>query len=233
MITIQPTTAIRSATMKNIIVASLAFLTFNFSVHSADKLSLSHSVWTKEVHKLATSGVAKKGKKLARKCDSCHGDNGVSEDNETPSLAGQKPAYTFKQIYDYQHKIRKNKTMYKKVKKLSYQQMADIAAWYSTQKGEKRLGKNPPQMVTSGDKARFLIGCDMCHNPNVMTGGFQVPILEGQKIEYLIETMTAFKEDDRENDEYSVMRDIAKLLSDEEIEKIAKYYAAKPIIEDE
>ncbi|MBE8189870.1 MAG: c-type cytochrome, partial [Candidatus Thioglobus sp.] len=85
-----------------------------------DKLSLYNSVWTEKVHKLATSGDGKKGKKLAKKCSACHGDNGISEDNETPSLAGQKPAYTFKQIYDYQHKIRKNKTMFKKVKKLSY-----------------------------------------------------------------------------------------------------------------
>lgn len=202
-------------------------------VHSTDELSLSHSVWTKKVYQLATSGNAKKGEKLAKKCAACHGDNGVSEDNETPSLAGQRPAYTFKQIYDYRHKIRQDKTMYKKVKKLSYQNMADISAWYQLQKGENRVGKNPPTMVANGDEKRFLIACELCHNPNVMPGGFQVPVLEGQKIDYLIDTLTAFKAGDRDNDEYGVMRDIAKLLSDEEIQSIAKYYAAKPIADDE
>ncbi len=220
--------------MLNKIISAFTICIFVTSVaFSADELSLSRSVWTKEVHQLATSGDAKKGKKLAKKCSACHGDNGVSEDNETPSLAGQRPAYTFKQIYDYQHKIRKNKTMFKKVKKFSYQDMADISAWYSTQKGESKEGKKPPTMVSIGDEKRFLIACDMCHNPSVMPGGFQVPLLEGQKIDYLIETLTAFKDDDRENDEYKVMRDIAKLLSEKEIEVIAKYYAAKPIIEDE
>lgn len=219
--------------MKNAILVSLAIFTFSTLAHSADELSLSRSVWTKEVYQLATSGNAKLGKKLSKKCDSCHGENGVSEDNETPSLAGQKSAYTFKQIYDYQKKIRKNKTMYKKVKKLTYQDMANISAWYQAQKSERKMGKNAPKMIFEGDEKRFLIGCDMCHNPSVAPGGFQVPILEGQKIDYLIETLTAFKEDDRENDEYLVMRDIAKQLSEKEIGEISKYYATKPIIADD
>lgn len=196
-------------------------------------LSLSEQRWTQEVYDLAHSGDAKKGKKLARKCGSCHGDNGVSEDNETPSLAGQKAAYTFKQLYDYKNKIRSNRTMYKKVKKLSSKDMADIAAWYAQQKGEQKFGQKAPILVTIGDKKRFLISCDMCHNPQIMPGGFQVPILTGQKIDYLIETLTAFKEDDRENDEYTVMRDIAKQLTEQEITDIAQYYAAKPIVEDD
>lgn len=203
------------------------------TINAADNLSLSQSRWTQNAYDLAVSGDAKKGKKLAKKCVVCHGENGVSEDNETPSLAGQKPAYTFKQIYDYKHKIRANKTMYKKTKKLSYADMADISAWYKIQKGELRLGKNAPKIVSSGDKSRFLIACDMCHNSDIMPGGFQVPILEGQKIDYLIETLTAFKENDRENDEYGVMQKIAKLLSTKEIEEIARYYAAKPIVEAE
>lgn len=223
----------RRAKMKNTILVSLAVFTFSTSALSADDLSLSRSVWTKEVHQLAISGDAKLGKKLARKCDSCHGENGVSEDNETPSLAGQKAAYNFKQIYDYQKKIRANKTMYKKVKKLSYQDMANISAWYQAQKGESKMGTTVPDMIFKGDEKRFLVGCDMCHNPAVSPGGFQVPTLEGQKIDYLIETLTAFKEDDRENDEYAVMRDIAKQLTEKEIETLSKYYAAKPIVEDD
>ncbi|WP_428086549.1 c-type cytochrome [Candidatus Thioglobus sp.] len=220
--------------MNNIIfsIFTLAVISAT-TISSADELSLSQSRWAQDVYDLSISGDVKKGKKLAKKCDSCHGDNGVSEDNETPSLAGQKPSYTFKQMYDYQHKIRKNKTMFKKVKKLSYQDMADISAWYQAQKSEKKFGTDAPKLVTIGDEKRFLIGCDMCHNPAVMTGGFQVPTLEGQKIDYLIETLGEFKEGDRNNDEYKVMQDIAKLLSDEEIEMISKYYAAKPIIEDD
>lgn len=218
----------------NKILLWLVVLTMSFVSVSMAELSLSESRWTQEAYDLAHSGDANKGKKLAKKCGSCHGDNGVSEDNETPSLAGQKAAYTFKQIYDYKNKIRANKTMYKKVKKLNIQDMANIAAWYQTQQGEKKMSNNSvPTMVSNGDKKRFLIACNMCHNPQVMNGGFQVPILAGQKIDYLIETLTAFKEDDRENDEYRVMRDIAKQLSEEEIKTIAKYYAAKVIIEDE
>lgn len=219
--------------MKNkilIIILSLFITGFSITSWAEEALSLSESRWTMQVYNLVQSGNADNGQKLAKtaKCASCHGDTGVSEEDDTPSLAGQKAAYTFKQIYDYKQKIRDDKTMYKKVKKLSYQDMADISAWYETQKSEIKSGGAVPAMIVQGDLNRSLIGCDMCHNRTIMPGGFQVPILNGQKIEYLVETLTMFKEGDRENDEYQVMRQIAEKLTDEEIEQTAQYYAAKP-----
>jgi cytochrome c553 len=119
--------------------------------------------------------------------------------------------------------------MYKKTKRLSPQDMADLAAYYATQKPEQPEGKTaPPLLVTQGDRKRLLLPCEVCHGKNGEGMGHEVPALSGQKIEHFVETITAFKEGERENDQYGRMRFIAHQLSDKEIEEIASYYAAPP-----
>ena len=49
--------------------------------------------------------------------------------------------------------------------------------------------------------------------------------LAGTTRGYFIETMTAFKEGDRENDIYSRMRTVAQKLTEKEIAALADYYS--------
>lgn len=190
--------------------------------------------WTTENIKLAVDGDAKQGEALAKKgkCAKCHGDTGISEDDDTPSIAGQITAYSFKQLHDYKEGLRENKQMKKKVRDLSGKDMADISAWYATQAREKMLGGDAPVLATKGDPTRFILGCNTCHNEDAMNRGYQIPILEGQKVEYFKETMLAFKEGDRENDHYNLMRGISDKLTEDEIDELAEYYSAKPLDDD-
>ena len=190
--------------------------------------------WTPANINLAVNGDAKLGEALAKKgkCSKCHGDTGISEDDDTPSIAGQISAYSFKQLHDYKEGLRESKSMLKKVKALSSKDMADISAWYATQKREKMLGTKAPVLATVGDASRFILGCNTCHNEDAMNRGYQIPILEGQKVEYFKETMLAFKEGDRENDHYNLMRGISEKLTEAEIDELAEYYSAKPSEDD-
>jgi len=189
--------------------------------------------WNSENIKLANEGDAKLGKELAKKgkCSKCHGDTGISDEDDTPSVAGQITAYAFKQLHDYKVGLRESKEMLKKVRNLSPKDMADISAWYATQEPEKMLGatgeNKVPELAVNGDPSRFIFGCNTCHNKEAMDRGYQTPILEGQKIEYFKETMMAFKEDDRENDHYNLMRAISKKLTEAEIDELATYYSAQ------
>lgn len=195
--------------------------------------------WSPANIKLATDGDAKRGEELAKKgkCCKCHGDTGVSEDDDTPSIAGQITAYSFKQLHDYKEGLRESKEMTKKVRELSAKDMADISAWYATQKPEKMLGvkkgAKPPVLATEGDPKRHLLACNTCHNEDAMNRGYQIPILEGQKVEYFKETMMAFKEEDRANDHYRLMRGLTSRMTEEEINELAEYYSAKPEEEEE
>ena len=195
--------------------------------------------WNPTTIKLADEGDIKRGEELAKKgkCSKCHGDTGISEDDDTPSIAGQITAYSFKQLHDYKVGLRENKSMTKKVRDLSLKDMADISAYYATQAPEKmqgvKKGGKIPVLANIGDKERFLLACNSCHNEDSMKRGYQTPILEGQKIEYFIETMTAFSEGDRVNDHYSLMRGLSEKLTEEEITELAEYYSAIPAKEDE
>lgn len=194
--------------------------------------------WTSENIQLAVGGDAKLGKVLAKKgkCNKCHGDTGISDEDDTPSIAGQISPYAYKQLHDYKEGLRDSKEMLKKVRKLSSKDMADISAWYATQKREEMLGATDksliPLLATEGDEDRFILGCNTCHNEDAMNRGYQIPILEGQKIEYFKETMLAYKEGDRENDRYNLMRGISEKLTEEEIDRLAEYYSAKPLEDD-
>jgi cytochrome c553 len=124
--------------------------------------------------------------------------------------------------------------MYKKVKKLGLQDMADLAAFYAAQEPEPPEGRTePPLLVTQGDMERLLLPCNVCHGEQGEGLGFEVPALAGEKREHFVDTMTEFQDGDRENDQYGRMRFIAGQLSEEEVEELAAYYGAPPSEEDE
>jgi len=163
-------------------------------------------------------------------CAKCHGDTGVSEDDDTPSLAGQTAAYTFKQLVDYKTKRRENRSMRKAVRKLSPRDMADLGAFYAAQTPEPRAGGEPPHLVNNGDRSRLLLACNDCHNESKeFRSQMEIPAtLAGQKPVYFVETMKEFQSGDRANDLYGRMRFIASRLTDDEITALAAYYATAP-----
>lgn len=177
-------------------------------------------------------GNTEKGKAIAtNKCDRCHGSGGVSDDPDTPHLASQSAAYTVKQIRDYKSRVREDKNMYKRARKLDEQQMADLALWYESQslpevKPLATQKPETPQLVNKGDPTRAIPPCDICHGKDGKTGAAEVPVLAGQHVDYLISTMEYFRDGSRSNDPGGAIQVIIKKLTDVEIEALARYYAA-------
>ena len=218
-----------------IVFLSLTFLAFLGSFNATAAPS-SNVAWTLETRKLIRNADIENGEKIANKCGKCHGEDGTDvtpiEEEDTPFLAGQIAHATYKQIIDYQDKKRDDKTMLKKVKKLSKQDVADVSAFYATQAlpmPSVEAAKVTPEairLVTKGDGNRFLPPCAGCHGLNGEGSIVDVPALAGQNTSYFITTMTAYKDEDRENDIYSRMRFIASILTEKEIEEVADYYAS-------
>jgi len=73
------------------------------------------------------------GKPKAAKCGSCHGKNGEGK-KDNPPLAGMAEAEHVKALQDYQSGAREHKAMQRFAKKLSDQDMADIAAYFASLK---------------------------------------------------------------------------------------------------
>ena len=219
--------------MKTILILSLGLLVAAAAAMAEDDAPF---VWSRASLDLIASGDSVRGEEIAGKvrCSKCHGETGVSEDDETPSIAGQVRAYTYKQLVDYKTGLRDSSDMAKAVRKLSHQDMADLAAYFATQTPEPPAATEPvPRLVAFGDESRLLLPCAVCHGEKGEGWGDQVPSLAGQKIDHLIETMTAYRTGERANDEFARMRFIAGQLTPDEINEVALHYAAARVEEDD
>ena len=84
---------------------------------------------------VAIAGDAAAGKEKAKVCAACHGEGGVgiSAMQDFPKLAGQNADYIVRALKDYQQGARKNAVMADQAKNLKPADIADLAAWFSSQ----------------------------------------------------------------------------------------------------
>lgn len=188
--------------------------------------------WTPEQVNFVKKGNAERGKELSATCTGCHGEQGVSQVPNYPSLAGQLATYTYKQLQDYKTGHRKHELMGSMVTGLNDQDMADLAAWYSTLPTPKPEGNTQSLskaegLVNKGDGKRALPPCAVCHGPDGKGERMDIPVLAGQQVDYFVQTLEAYQKDERRNDIFGRMRVLSKQLTDDEIKELAHYYRAK------
>jgi cytochrome c553 len=179
--------------------------------------------WTDEIFEFVATGTAEEGEKLAKKyrCQKCHNRDGISDDEEIPTIAGQRATYMYKQMSDYKNGFRVNKDMKKAMRKLSPVDMVHISAWFESLERPEKVGN---------DQMLVIKVCDSCHDKDLVEedGNIEVaPILEGQIRQYLENTMLAFKQADRSNDLFKRMQSVSHKLTDEEISRLSRYYGAE------
>lgn len=80
-------------------------------------------------------GNAEAGKAKSTTCAACHGPDGNSLAPSFPKLAGQHEDYIHQALKDYKSGKRKNPIMSGQAAALSDQDMLDLAAFFSGQKG--------------------------------------------------------------------------------------------------
>lgn len=83
----------------------------------------------------AGSGDAAAGKAKSEVCAACHGPDGNSLAPNFPKLAGQNQDYLQFSLKEYRNKKRSNAIMNGQAEKLTDKEIADLAAYYSQQKG--------------------------------------------------------------------------------------------------
>lgn len=80
----------------------------------------------------ANAGDIEKGKALSGQCVACHGAEGISPADIWPNLAGQKQGYLEKQLHDFRDGNRTDPMMSMMAKPLSDDDIADLAAYFSS-----------------------------------------------------------------------------------------------------
>ena len=80
----------------------------------------------------AMAGDAAAGKSRAAACAACHGAAGISANGMWPNLAGQKEIYLISQLKAFRDGQRKNPMMAPMAAGLSDDDIANLAAYYSS-----------------------------------------------------------------------------------------------------
>ena len=178
----------------------------------------------------AVVGDAAAGQAKTAVCGACHGPDGNSMAPNFPKLAGQGDRYLLKQLHEIKDGKRQVLEMTGLLANLNDQDLADIAAYYSSQKGS--VGAADPALVAQGEALfrggnleKGMPACIGCHSPDgqgLAAAGF--PHLGGQHASYIEKQLTDFREGDRTNDGDSmIMRGIAAKLSNKDIKALASY----------
>jgi cytochrome c553 len=176
------------------------------------------------------AGDAAAGERKAAVCGACHGTDGNSAIAENPKLAGQNPAYAFKQLKDIRDGNRVVLQMTGLLNGSSDQDLQDLAAFYAAQ--EIALGGADPELRELGETiyragipALGVAACSACHSPTGIgnpQAGF--PALGGQHREYTSNQLRAFRAGTRTNDgDTAPMRIVSERLTDREVEALASY----------
>ncbi|AGN77230.1 MULTISPECIES: c-type cytochrome [Pseudomonas] len=175
-------------------------------------------------------GDAAAGQAKTAVCGACHNPDGNSLAPNFPKLAGQGQRYLEKQLHDIKSGKRTVLEMTGMLAAFNDQDLADIAAYFSSQKGS--VGAADPKLVergralfNGGDLEKGMPACTGCHSPNgagIALAGF--PHLSGQHSQYVTKQLTDFREGNRTNDgDAMTMRTIAGKLSNHDIEALASY----------
>lgn len=166
-------------------------------------------------------------------CASCHGARGEGA-AAFPRLAGTGQAYLREQLDAFADGSRKSAVMQPFAQKLSPQERAAVAAYYSAL--PPPFTAQDPPAAAPGERGAWLAtrgrwrdevpGCAQCHGPGGSGVGASFPPLAGLPAAYILAQLEAFKGGTRPAGPLGLMRVVAGKLSQADMEAVASYYSA-------
>jgi len=232
--------------MKNNLLASL--LTLGFTLALIGTAPIVHS---EEAIAAANEANSASGKEKSGTCANCHGEDGNSTMPTFPKLSEQHAAYLAKQLYAFKDGSRKDPVMAPMAMALTDADIADISKYYSKQKistnpeptlpvdedsadsaTDEKKAKDAMQalllkgsnLYRNGNLASAVSACIACHGPSGEGNKpATFPALRSQHADYLIKTLTDFKNGIRSANPENMMYMITKKMTDEEIKAVSYY----------
>lgn len=177
-------------------------------------------------------GDAEAGKANAAVCAACHGMEGNSTVAQWPKLAGQHAAYLERQlrlIRDGAHQVPEMAPM---VASMNDEDFANLAAYFSIQTpqpmaADEALVPAGERLYRAGNPESGVPACMACHGPAGEGNPLAVyPRLAGQHALYTANMLKKYRDGTTWGSEDTLsitMADVARNLSDAEIEAVASY----------
>ena len=157
-------------------------------------------------------------------CLACHGENGVSQTPEVPSLAAMPDKFTLIQIYLFREGMRKVEIMNDVAKGLSDDDLRKFSEYFA------KLPPPPaapdatdPAIAARAQAVIVRTHCASCHNPD-FSGREQMPRLAGQREDYLLKSLRDYKGGLRPGYD-ATMDDVVRQITDADIVDLSHYLA--------
>ena len=165
------------------------------------------------------------GKEKAELCSGCHGENGISQMENVPSLAAQPDLFIQWQLVFFRAGTRKNEQMQPIIEQIDNNDIRNLGAYFASLKPPE--GKKPddnPDLSAKGAQAAVGRRCASCHTESY--GGTKaVSRIAGQREDYLVKALRDYKSGVRAGGGMAAMAEVAYSLSEEEITALAHYLA--------
>ena len=173
---------------------------------------------------LAHAADVEAGKAKAEVCAGCHGENGISQTENIPSLAGQPDQFIQWQLVFFRAGQRKNEQMQPIVAEITNDDVRNLGAYFSQLTPAKPPEDDNPDLSKKGAQAAAGRRCASCHTDS-FAGTKGVARIAGQREEYLVKALHDYKSGVRSGGNMAAMAEVAYPLSEEEIEALAHYLA--------
>lgn len=173
---------------------------------------------------IASSATAETLEQRIAPCLGCHGQQGQSQLDYTPSLGAQQAPYTLIQLFMFRQKLRVFEPMNEMAKALTDDDLRTFSDFIA------RLPRPAPP-ADAGDPARMQRAaalaqqyrCDACHNAD-FSGKENVPRIANQREDYLAKTLGEYKDNSRHGYDGS-MADVMGPVTAEQIADLAYFLA--------
>ena len=176
-----------------------------------------------------------------RACTICHSAEGkAGRDAYYPRIAGKPQGYLFNQLRNFRDARRYYQPMAILLENMSDEYLLEIAQYFSSlqlpypvpeqidmQAEEIKLAE---RLVHSGKPEKNIPACSACHGDNLMGVEPAIPGLLGLSRAYITAQLGGWRNGGIMRSQTSdCMSDIAKQLTDEEVNTIAKWLASRPV----
>jgi cytochrome c553 len=181
-----------------------------------NNIALFYALQKPAAAKTPAAGDKAAGKAAAASCAGCHGEDGVSASPATPSLAGQDAQYLVAALQAYKSGSRGDETMKGMTASLDDVAMKDMAAYYAS------LEPKAPNVRKPLTTEEWAQRCDRCHGVNGNSTDPRLPMLAGQRADYLLIALQGYRARTRKSSEMAAMSDG---LSEDDLDNLAGHYA--------
>ncbi|HSD62017.1 MAG TPA: c-type cytochrome [Burkholderiales bacterium] len=156
-------------------------------------------------------------------CAGCHGPDGNSRTTGVPSIAGQPKVFLENYLVLTREGLRGSEVMQKLLHGVPDREIVVLAAHFSMLPMKPEDGGTDAARFERGREVVNKSHCANCHRPD-FRGQEQMPRLAGQREDFLIEAMLAYRQDRRPGGD-TIMAASLYGIPEDDLRAIAHYLA--------